>query len=73
MAERSNRIVLKQHNKIDTHSVQIAIREQALNRYDLLKYNLDDALLIQEEIDVRPIYSTFGMGAEQSAQSFTSE
>ncbi len=56
IAERSNTIVLARRNKIERHRAQIAERELGLNRYDLLKYNLDDALIIQKEINLRMIF-----------------
>jgi uncharacterized protein YneF (UPF0154 family) len=34
--------------QIEVHRNQIGIRSTALDRYDFLKYNLDEALLVQK-------------------------
>lgn len=42
--------VVKMEQEIRMHKSQIFHRQQALNRYDFLKYNISEALLIQFEI-----------------------
>lgn len=35
---------------LQKHTKQIEVREQGLNRYDFMKYNLNEALIIQPKI-----------------------
>ncbi len=45
-----NKYVEKLENFILLHKNQITYREKGFNRYHFLKYNLDDALVVQPEI-----------------------
>ena len=45
-SERINTI----YAELDTHSTQMDKRSLALNRYDFLKYNLREVLVIQQQI-----------------------
>ncbi len=38
------------YSELNTHTTQVAKRSEGLNRYDFLKYNLREALIIQEQI-----------------------
>jgi hypothetical protein len=38
------------HSELNTHATQLANRSNGLNRYDFLKYNLSEVLVIQEQI-----------------------
>ena len=38
------------YNQLEAHNAQINIRSIGLNRYDFLKYNLLEALVVQSEI-----------------------
>ncbi|MAP53955.1 hypothetical protein [Altibacter sp.] len=37
---------------IGSHKAQIALRENALNTYHFLRYNLDEALVVQPNINI---------------------
>ncbi|MCW8981153.1 MAG: hypothetical protein OQJ83_07180 [Altibacter sp.] len=51
--EKSHKIKRQQLSEaIVLHKTQIAIRENALNKYHFLRYNLDEALVVQTNINI---------------------
>ncbi|HPF10926.1 MAG TPA: hypothetical protein PKW08_01970 [Flavobacteriaceae bacterium] len=50
---RTNALELQAlEQKLTSHSLQISYRQQALDRYHFLKYNLSEALQVQPEIKI---------------------
>ena len=51
-----NQNILNLENAIFNNRRQLNFRNTSLNRYDFLKYNLDEALVVQREIWISETY-----------------
>lgn len=51
LKQKHERKLLQLKKKYEIHSNQLGLREQHLNRYDFLKYNLSEALVVQPKIN----------------------
>ena len=48
--------ILVLENAISLNQGQMGIRNKGLGRYDFLKYNLDESLVVQEDISISKTY-----------------